>query len=161
MTKLLSFTIAILLLFSCSSDEEGPIEQKTEADLEQLLAGKWRYTKRFYIKNGEETLSQDECSLMRNYTFFETGNVQLEYWGGDGNGGCEIWETITGDWAVGKDPNDERHNIILQTRENPNAQLETRYALAELISENVLHLTFFEEDEDDMFGDFKLHLQRE
>ncbi len=160
MYKQLSFLIITLMLFSCSKDG-ATTEPKTEADLEQLIAGKWRYTKRFYVKNGEETLSQDECSLMRSYTFFETGNVELEYWGGDGDGGCEIWVTITGNWSIGKDPNDERHNVILQTRESPNDQLETGYAFAELISKDILHLTFFEKDENDAFGDFKIHLQRE
>lgn len=153
-------TIIALLIFCCSKDENKS-EPENQAVLEEFLAGKWRYTKRFYVKNGVETLSQDECSLMRNYTFFETGNLELEYWGGDGDGGCEVWVTITGNWAAGKDPNDERHNIILQTRENQNEQLETGYAFAEMISNDVLHLTFFEVDEDDIFGDFKLHLKRE
>ncbi len=159
MTKYLLISAIILFLFSCSKDETK-IETEGKADLEELLAGKWQYTKRFYIKDGEENLSQDECSLMRSYTFFETGNVELEYWGGDGDGGCEIWVTITGNWAAGIDPDDERHNIILQTREDPNEQLQTGYAFAELISEDVLHLTFYPKDDDNTFGTFMLHLKR-
>lgn len=161
MRKFLFCSIIFLLLFSCSKDEEK-IEPENEVEFEQLIAGKCQYTKRFYInETGEENLSQDECSLMRSYTFFETGNFELEYWGGDGEGGCEIWEVLEGSWAVGKDPNDDRHNLIFQSRDATSAPLETGYAFAEFISENILHITFYGEDEDSSdFGTFKLHLKK-